>query len=430
VTPIRQWHLPAAAPLLPAAERAAFFACLALPPALLHARALAEILIAAIDVLFLWRCVVLRDTAWLRHPFSLAAGAWWVWLALCSLLGTGGLLLGLLAVRLPVLAMALAHWVLADAPRRQRAIWLMLALSAAWIALESWQQYLTGRNIFGQERWPDRALTGPFYKPRAAPALILLMFPVLLPILGRLLNSALLAPKIAACLLTALSAATLVLIGQRMPTALMVLGFAASALLLPRLRLAAGAAGLAAVLLVASLPWTSPEAYYKLVGQTALQLAHFSQSDYGLIFTRALTVAQPHPWIGLGFDAFRRTCSAPWSWHGVGFIGIPTLQQNGGMAACNLHPHNYYLEALDNAGWPGLVLFSAMAATCMVLLGRGLWRSAPPGRAGLFVGVLVALWPIASTSAFTSIPNAGWLFLIIGFGLALAPGNARRASPF
>jgi len=34
------------------------------------------------------------------------------------------------------------------------------------------------------------------------------------------------------------------------------------------------------------------------------------------------------------------------------------------------------------------------------------------------VAVLIQEWPIASTSAFSSMPLSGWFFLLLGFGLA------------
>ncbi len=413
-----------------AAWRGAVAACLLLPLALLHARALAEILIATIDLLFLLRTVLARKTAWLHQPFMLAALVWWLWLSLCSALGTGGLLLGLLAIRLPVLAMALGSWVLADDTPQgatgRRLISILLVAAFCWIGLEAWQQYLLGANLFGQPRWPDGALTGPFGKPRAGPAFILLFFPALIPALAVLAARPSLRARLAAVALAMLAALTMVLIGQRMPTVLMLLGLATAALLVPRLRVALVLAAAAGVALVAALPWVSPAAAAKLVQQTTDQMAHFGQSDYGLIFTRAVTVGELHPWLGLGFDGFRRGCHDFWAMHGIAWLGIPTANLNGGQSACNIHPHNYFLEALDDAGLPGLILFTLMVAAALARLGRGVTRGLPPLRAGLLVGAVVALWPVASTSAFTSMPNGGWVFLLLGLGFAAA-GEQRAA---
>ena len=425
--------LPAGAPAQAQAEliawRLALAACLLLPLALLHARAGAEILIAVIDVLFLAQTALTRDTAWLGHDFTMAAAAWWAWLAVCSALGTGGALLGLLAVRLPLLAIALGHWVLAGGgPRslaRRHAMWALLAAAFCWVGLEAWQQYLTGSNLFGAPRWGDGALTGPFTKPRAGPAFILLFFPALIPAVATLARRPGTASRLGGVALAMAASLTMVLIGQRMPTALMLLGLAAAALLIPGLRVAALCGALAGGALLAALPWVSPAGAAKLIAQTTDQLRHFTQSDYGLIFTRAITLAELHPWLGLGFDGFRRGCGDAHAMHGIAWLGIPTANLNGGLGACNIHPHNYYLEALDDAGLPGLALFVAMVGTAMVRLARGVLA---PLRAGLLVGALVALWPVASTSAFTSMPNGGWVFVVLGFGFA-AGGCKNGALP-
>ena len=392
------------------AERLAWSACLALPLALLHARAAAEILIAVIDVAFLAHAWLRRDDDWLRTPFTLAAALWWLWIVLCSCLNGRSVALALAAVRLPLLSLALGAWLLASRTRQRWAWWLLVA-SFVWIGAECWQQYIVGKNLFGQPRFADGALTGPFNKPRAGPAFILLFFPVLVPGALAVLRRGRVAGPLLALTAVALSALTMVLIGQRMPTALMLLGFAVTALLIPRLRPAVLVACLAGAALAGGLQAISPAAHTKLVVQTRDQLRHFGESEYGLVFNRALGVAQANPWFGLGFDGFRRACARE--------IAIPKVRDvlpSREVRACNLHPHNYYLEAADNGGWPGLAFFTLMAGVALAVLAR----DRRPGAAGLFVGALVALWPLASTSAFTSMPNGGWVFLLLGLGFARA----------
>jgi O-antigen ligase len=385
--------------------RAAFACCLILPLALLHARAVADIAIVSLDLCFLARTWLAQDFAWASTPFSLAAFAWWLWLVACSAAGNGGLGFALVAIRLPLLAISL-QWVLNDT-RRQRALWWMLAAAAAWIALQTWEQSLTGTNLFGHGRYVDGALTGPFAKPRAGPAFILVFFPVVVPAVLWLLGRADIRSRAAAACVAGLSVATMVLIGQRMPTALLGLGLAATALLLPRLRPVVLLAAICGALLLAAAPVVSPATYGKLVVQTRQQLAHFPQTRYGQIFSRAAAIAEAHPLRGLGFDGFRRDCA-------------PVLLADPAAEACSIHPHNYYLEAADDAGLPGLLTFTALAATLLLRLAMGLRPSREPVRTGCLVAGLVAFWPFASTSAFTSLPNAGWVFLVAGLGFAAA----------
>ena len=148
------------------------------------------------------------------------------------------------------------------------------------------------------------------------------------------------------------------------------------------------------------LPWLAPATRDKLIVRFADQAGHFWASDYGQIWRRAAAMIRAHPWTGQGFDAFRRACAhaAP------------------GAAGCNIHPHNFYLEQAINGGIPLAVLFAAMAVAALAAL-----RGAP----AYLVGAAVAFWPLATTSALSSMPNGGWIFLLLGVGMAYS-GAATR----
>lgn len=412
----------------PAAEAALLVlargATLSLPFALLYSRAVAEVLIGIIDGAFLLHAAAARDWGWLRRPWTLATLPFWSWLVLCSALGPGGWpseIQALVAIRFYVCAAALGDWVLARAATR-RWLWAMVAASAAWIAIECWQQYLFGVNIFGDPRCDDGSLTGPFNKPRAGAAFALILFPALLPaaaafITGRDSIRASLARPIAGALLVVASVATMVLIGQRMPALLMLLGIATTALLLPRTRLALAGALLVGSLVIAATPVISPPTYAKLVVHFRQQMTDFPRSPYGLLFTRATVMAEDHPLLGLGFRGFRISCDEARYDAGIPWLGIRDTA-HAGPERCNLHPHNFYLEAASSSGFPGLACFAGMVVVWLTVLGRGLMRVPDPVRVGLFVTVLMALWPLASTSEFFSVPNCGWLFLMLGWGFA------------
>jgi len=347
---------------------------------------------------------------------------------LCSALGPGGtpsLLQALLAGRFFLFAAALGDWVLVPAAMRRR-LWLAYAASAAWIALEAWQQYLLGANVFGTPRWEDGALTGPFTKPRAGAAFALVLFPALVPPVMALLGGGW-GRRIGALALAAGGVATMVLIGQRMPALLMLLGLIVCAALLQRLRPVVAGAVAAGALLLAATPAVSPPTFGKLVLHFSEQIAHFPASPYGLLYTRATVMAEAHPLLGLGFRGFRNACNEPRYQGGIPALGIADTR-NGGRQACNLHPHNFYLEAATSAGLPGLALFAALALTWLATLGHGLVRDPAPLRVALFATAFMALWPLASTSEFFSVPNCGWLFLALGWGFAEA-AHCKRETP-
>jgi O-antigen ligase len=204
-----------------------------------------------------------------------------------------------------------------------------------------------------------------------------------------------------------------------MPAVLGLFGLFVSLLLLRRLRPAALLAFAVGAVLLAALPIVSPPTYQKLVLHFLEQMDHFWQSPYGQIYVRAAAIALDHPWFGQGFDGYRLVCAAPAYAHAQALFGLPPIA--GADEGCNIHPHQFWLQAASSAGWPGLLLFAAVVLAWLRRLAAGLWRSQDPLRVALFVTVLAWLWPLASTSGFYNMPIAGWGFLMAGWGLALAP---------
>ncbi len=384
-------------------DRAAIGAALLLPFVLLHGRGLADAALSAIGAMFLLRSALVRDWSWLRRPWAGFATLWWGWLLLCSLrAGAVGQAAG--TVRFLLFAAALQHWVLRAAAVRG---WLarLLRWAAFYLAAQCLLQFATGRNLFGWPRGSDGELTGPYKNARAGAPLSRLLFPALLPLGGSRLA---MAAWLGAGLLV------MILIGQRMPLLLSALGLAVSALLLPRLRVPALAAGgLAGVLLVA-LPVLSPEAAHRIERKFAAQMLNFPDSPYGQIAARAMRMVEAHPWFGAGFDGFRRLCDDPAYFRGW------QDGDGGGAAICVQHPHNIYLQAAIDGGWPGLALFVLLALAWLRAIGRGLWRAPDRLRVGLFAAGLIHLWPLASSNDWMSMPTAGWFFLQLGLALALA----------
>ena len=415
------------------ADRVSLVAALLTPVFMLHAFVLAEASIGLIGVTFLGRSAILREWRWAGHGWFPLAMVWWLWLVVCSLpvpgLGQGGwhsLGEALAVVRYLVLMAALEHRVLRD-PGARRWMAGIITACAAYIALQTLIQFAFGANLFGAHRWGDGELTGPFTKPRAAAPLSRLLFPALLPPVAALLQTPTLRRRLAAGALTAAAVAVVILIGQRMPLLLTILGLLVSALFLRQLRAITLAALLAGAVLLAATPIVSPPTFYRLVEKFSSQMENFPTSPYGLLAARAVAMIEQHPWTGRGYDGFRDGCADPRYFHGWTWPTNPA-DNGGGVAGCNIHPHNHYLQAATDAGLPGLALFSALVLTWLVILGRGLWRDPEPLRVGLFVATLVQQWPIASTSNAFAIELGGLSFLLLGFGLAVArhgTGDAR-----
>lgn len=415
--------------VLPVLDRTALIAVLLTPPALLHAHGIAEALIAIADVCFLARSTIVSDWTWLRTIWVRAGLAWWCWLVLCSLplpplhLGEGGVgsfVQAVATVRFLIFTAALERAVLRDT-RPRRWMFGIVAASAAYIAAQSLIQFAFGHNLYGAVRGRDGELTGPFAKPRAGPPLSRLLLPSILPpVAGLLARQGIVIISAYALLLAGLF--MVVLIGQRMPLMLTGLGMLVAAFLLPQMRPVVLVSGIAGLALVAATVVVSPPTYHRLVLKFSSQMDNFPTSQYGQLYARALEIGEQHPITGRGFDGFRSGCPLP-RYFRPSFDG--KQPHGGGAAICAQHPHNFYAQALDEGGVPGLLLFSALGIAWIWPLARGLWHRPDPLRVGLFASILIQLWPIASTSAFTSMPMGGWFFLLLGWGLAEAQAQAQ-----
>jgi hypothetical protein len=421
-------------------RRVALVAMLLVTPSLLNARALADILFSVTAILFLVDCARMRRWGWLRQGWVPFAGAWWIWEMICSLplpppfYGSWpNLVQAIVMVRYFVFAAALEHWLLRDPRPRIWLRWVVQAV-AAYIGIQCLYQYATGRDFYGFPRWADGELTGPFFKPRAGPELVRILFPALLPPVMALIAQKPIIIRAAGVALAGLGIAVMVLIGQRMPVLLTGLGLVVSALLLPRLRPVAIAAIVVGGLVLAASPVISPPTYYRLVEKFGRQMDHFRVSPYGYLLRRADEITEQHPIFGRGFNGFRVGCPDPryfvgWT-HKAGDDG-------GGVGICKQHPHNFYTQASTDGGYPGLIMFSLLVLAWLRDMGRGLWRDPDVVRVGLFAAALLHLWPIASTSAFLSLPVSGYFFVILGWGLAEArwrqvrpaQGSATNPSP-
>jgi O-antigen ligase len=406
-------------------DRVALIATLLTVPMLLHAHAFAEATMGIASFCFVVRSALSRDWQWLHSPWFRIGVVWWAWVVVCSAplpavgLGLGGIgsfVQALMTLRFLLFVAALEYAVL-RAPGGRRWLHGLIVVSAIYIAIHSLFQAVTGYNLYGQKRGGDGELTGPFGKPRAGPPESRILFPALVPPVAALLARKGWRTAVGAYALLLSGVGIMVLISQRMPLLLTILGLVITALLLPKLRPVVLAACVAGGILLAATVVVSPPTYYRLVLKFSDQMDHFPTSTYGQIYTRALEIGRQHPVFGRGYDGFRTGCPMPRYFRPT-FDG--RLADGGGTANCAAHPHNFFMEALDNGGIPGLVLFSALSLAWLWPLAEGLLRRPDPLRVGLFASVFIQLWPIASTSAFTSMPMGGWFFLLLGWGLAEA----------
>ena len=410
-------------------DRTALGAVLLTPVMLLHAHGIAEGTIGVADICFLIRSTVTRQWGWLRTPWLRIGLVFWAWIVVCSLpipalgLGEGGkpsLIQGLVMVRFLVLIAAMEHAILRDPAPRRWFGWVITA-SAAYIAGQAIIQFVFGRNLYGEPIGSDGVLSGPFGKPRAGPPLARVLLPALVPPVAALLRRPGVWSVLGGYALLLVGVAVMVLVGQRMPLLLTVLGIVVVALLLRPLRPAMIAAGVVAAIVLAASPVIAPKIHYRLVERFSHQMETFAVTQYGELYARALEIGVRNPITGLGMDGFRYGCPEP-RYFRPSFDG--QAADGGGAVICWHHPHNYYFEALDDGGFVGLALFCALIGAWLAAMVRALREKPRPVLVGLFAAAVIQFWPIASTTGFYTLPVAGWSFLLLGWGMAEARWGA------
>jgi O-antigen ligase len=386
--------------------RVALAATLILPPVLLYSRAIGDALLSLVAILFLARSCALRNWRWLNTAHARLALLFWLWLVACTLLVGTHRELGeaLVVVRL---------FLVGRDQRRQ--LWIVVLAVGIWTVLETWQQYLLGANMFGYPRWGSGVLTGPFAGPRAGATLQMLYLLAFLPPAMDWLGRQSLPARLAGALLLFGTMLTEVLIGQRMPMLLLLFSVCLTGLVVQRFRWPIAIALVAIIVAIAATPVLSPVTYDTLVVVFFDRMRDFWDTPYAWLYERAIVMIQAHPWLGLGFDGFRDNCMDPRYLKAVAWLPVTDIDNPQG---CSIHPHNYWLQIATSNGLAGVLLFAALSVTWLARIGNGLLSGARPIQVALFVTLCTMLWPIASTTSLFTLPNAGWVFLTIGWGLA------------
>ena len=400
---------------------------IAFPVSLLAGPAVADIIGILIGLLFLVYTVRQRDFSWAATP--------WVALLLLTtaIFTISGLLSaepssavrGIIWIRFPLFAAALAFWVLRD-ELTQRRMLLSMLLAVMFLLFDCALQYMTGRDLFGRAiiAFPTFVrLTGPYSGPRVGLSLVWIAFPVIFYLLDRLRASGWRGARSVlghAGLLCFIGAVVAVVhfSGERMAFLYCVLGLALAVFLAKgsrRFFFSVAAIGCVALFVLLQL---RPIMVEQQVSRARDTIVTLESSTYGRIWQSAARVALDHPLWGVGPKRFRTVCPDP--------AYGPTTPEDLALR-CVMHPHNMYLEMASETGFISLFLFLA----AMGLLLHQCWqqRARVMGDAilcGALIAVLIRLWPIASVPSHSAPWFAASMWLVIGLLAARLMGSLPR----
>jgi len=128
---------------------------LLLPLFLLFSRALADMTVLLVGLIFLFRCYRLNDWQWMKHTWFKLTLFFWGYL-LCinvplSIAPSNSLIYTIVFMRWPLFAAALAYWLFAD-QKRQRQLLISLLIVALFVVFDTSLQYCIGHEIFGHAK--------------------------------------------------------------------------------------------------------------------------------------------------------------------------------------------------------------------------------------------------------------------------------------
>ncbi len=370
----------------------------AIPLLLAAGRAPADIGLSLIGVLFFIHCLVTRQWRWLRQTDMQILAALWIYIVAATLFSPidGALKAALFWGRFPLFYAAMRFWLLNDRERCTRLAYCTLAV-VALVTIDSLWQYATGTSLTGRPMRGDR-LSGSLSSANVGNLLIKLT----LPAAGWLLCTTQ-DPRVRkAALGIACAAAVLVpLTGERTTTLLMLIGFAAAALVLwlryPPIRKNVMKAAL--VLVLAAVAVSFQDVVQHRAVKLAQDIQNFPQSPYGLLFTAAWKMWLQSPVFGAGLLGFREAS-----------LHIPPFRDD-------VHAHNIYLHWLAETGIIGAGLFVLFAGWCVWRwwqFTRGARGMEGMEAAAVAATLVVLLFPITVTQNLFS----NWPGVLFWFTLA------------
>ena len=323
-----------------------------LPLLLLLSRSVADISVLLVGLLFLFRSYQLSNWQWAKNQWFKLNILFWLYLlfinAPLSVDPVESFTYAFFYLRWPLFAAALAYWLL-DATT-QRNLLIALLCVCAFIMFDTSLQYFIGHDLLGHAKASPTRLTGPYSRPVPGIMMLRVLFIGLFLsiIMPQTFNS---IRRITFTIsMLCIGLLFVFITGERMALMLFFTGSVVvltGLLLDQKTHISKILIGLGLLLgLFTSALILNPEMAERSVFSIGYKLAHFFDSDYGLVFRAAYASWLQTPILGSGFHTYQTVCNQ---------MGLLT---QWGMQ-CS-HPHNLYLQIAAECGLIGLMLFVTM----------------------------------------------------------------------
>jgi len=385
-----------------------------LPVMLIFSRAIADMTVVLVGLMFLLRSYHIQDWSWTKAIWFRCNLIFWGYLLFInvplSINVVESLFYAISYMRWPLFAAALAYWIFTQ-HARQREFLTVLLLVLIFVILDTGFQYMHGEDIFGIAKVSSERLTGPFKAP--VPGIMMLrvyfialFLTVFIPQLKSHMNRIFF-------IVTMLAIGTffMMVTGERMA---FILFFSCSLLVLMGLGFEHGARrsmlllGLLIILgIVFFIVIAAPDIAQRSLYSVYAKLKDFVNSDYGKVFSAAIASWKENPWLGSGLHTYKQSC-----------IEMGYLNQLG--INCT-HPHNLYLHIGAETGWIGVMLFSLAVASIFYsalhqLIQLRKWFLMTLSLAILFV----SFWPLIGGISILNNGVAALVWLGVGWVMAVS----------
>ena len=394
-----------------------------LPLLLIFSRAIADITIVLISILFLYYSFKKIGWGWLKEKwflFALFFSAYCLTInSALSIDSAETFAYAFFFLRWPIFSMALAYWILSDLRSFKKFI-ISLTLLLLFIIFDTWWQFFFEQDLFGFEKFNENRLTGPFKdNPEVGTWLAkLVLLPPLLLILYDKYKLQIHQNYFtyAFFIISTIVFLTIFITGERMQLLLIlssilifVFGLISEKIFsLKKISLLL----ILSISIILIFAITFPETTQRAFFSTIEKIINWRSSDYGLVWQSAYDVWMQSPLFGVGLHKYREACV------NLGIYGTSHLNAIGS-GVC-FHPHNISLQLLSETGIFGFIIFYLMVfylaiSSLKIYFKNSLWLSF----ALTFNIIFTCFLPIASSTSFFSNKYGAIIWLLIGVMLAV-----------
>jgi len=393
-----------------------------LPFLIIFSRAVADITIIFVSILFLCNSYLEKDWVWVKSKWFLFALFFWLY---CLFIVTPfsinvekSFLYSFYFIRWPLFAMALYFWIFKDSVNLKNFL-KVISLVFLFLCLDSWWQYFNVFDFFGYQIFEGRRLTGPFDRPLIGIWLtkIFLFVIFYFYIKDDLIKVKLSYFKILVTFI--LFFLTVFISGERMAlllTIFLILILLSGLYFQQLISIKQIIYTIAFIFFSIFLIYIyDPASVNRSVLTTIEKIINWRTSDYGRIWESAYMVWLKSPIIGSGFHTYREVCNA------LIINGVHDNAISGGV--CSHHPHNISLELLSELGIVGFILFYLIVFFIGYELNNA-YKEKKYYLLTIYFAILISCFlPISSGMSVFSNKLASLIWLLIGTALAFNNKN-------